>query len=71
MEITGKINCVSQQQPGQFKKPQEGMGPFAHVNNQELNNIEDGKSTREKTVDSTVPKLLDFDAGMPRHAIYC
>jgi hypothetical protein len=48
MEITGKINCMSQQQPGQFKKPQEGMGSFAPVNNQKLNNIEERKEYSRK-----------------------
>lgn len=43
MKITENLNYIRQQKPGQFKRPEDGTGPFASVNDQKLDNIKEQK----------------------------
>ena len=43
MKVTHTIDYIRQQNPGQFRRPEDGKGPFTHVNGQELNNIKEQK----------------------------
>jgi hypothetical protein len=75
MEITDTSNYIRQQQPGQFRSPEDGKEPFAHVNDQKLDSTEEQKRcsiyiddkkvvTFEKDKRAYFPKLFDFDAGV-------
>jgi hypothetical protein len=75
MEITDTGNYIRQQNPGQFRRPEDGKEPFAHVNGQKLDSTVEEKKcsvyidnenvvTFEKDTSSYFPKLFDFDAGM-------
>lgn len=74
MEITDTSNYIRQQQPGQFRRPEDGKEPFAHVNGQKLDSANEQKECSvymvneevvalEKEIGSYsyVPKLFDLD----------
>lgn len=77
MEITDTGNYIRQQNPGQFRRPEDGKEPFAHVNGQKLDSTNEQKECTvyidneevvalEKEIGSYsyVPKLFDLDAGV-------
>lgn len=75
MEITDTSDYIRQQQPGQFRRPEDGKGPFAQVNDQKLDSTEEQKKcsvyiddekivTFEKDIRAYFPNLFDFDTGM-------
>ena len=75
MEITDTSNHIRQRQPGQFRRPEDGKEPFAHVNDKKLESPEEKKKcsvyidsenvvTFEEDIRVSLPKLFDFDAGV-------
>ena len=75
MKITENASCIRQQQPGQFRRPEDGTTPVARVNDQKLDNIDEQRKSSvyvssEKLIaldrarESDFPKLFDFDAGV-------
>lgn len=80
MNITRTDDYIRQQQAGRFSRPEDGKGPFAHVNDQKLDSIKGQKErsvyvNNEKAVtwqkeltESDFPKLFDSDAGAKSNA---
>jgi len=75
MKITETASSIRQQQPGQFRKPEDGSAPFTHVNDQKLVTTKDQKGysvyvsneklvAPDRVIESDFPKLFDFDAGV-------
>ena len=75
MKITENASYIRQQQPGQFRRPEDGTTPVARVNDQKLDNIGEQRKSSvyvsseklgalDKVIESDFPKLFDFDAGM-------
>ena len=75
MEISDTKNFIRQHQPGQFRRPEDGKEPFAHVNDQKSNSTAEQKKcsvyiddtnivTLEKDRSAYFPKLFDFDTGI-------
>ncbi len=75
MKVTDTTDYIRQQYPGQFRRPEDGKGPFTRVDGQEFDNIKELKKssvyiTSEEVVSfgrdtkSNFTKLFDFDAGI-------
>ena len=74
MKINNTIVYIRQQQPGNFRRPEDGRAPHAHVNNQKLESTKEQKKcsvyiknenllTLENDLRSYSQRLFDFDAG--------
>jgi hypothetical protein len=74
MKINDKVDFIRQQHPGQFRRPEDGEEPYAHVKGQKLDttNVPKARSVyieNEYLVSwdknrAPAPKLLDYDAGV-------
>jgi hypothetical protein len=75
MKITENASYIRQQQPGQFRRPEDSKASFNQVNEQNPVTIKEQKGysvyigneklgALDKVIESDFPKLFDFDAGM-------
>ncbi len=76
MNIISPTSYIRQQQFGQFRRPEDGTGPYTRVNNQKLDSMKDQEErsiyvssekvvTFEKAViESNAAKLFDSDVGL-------
>ena len=75
MKITETASNIRQQQPGQFRRPEDGRAPFAHVNDQKLVTIKEQQACSvyvsnenlvalDRVIESDFPNLFDFDTGV-------
>lgn len=75
MKITNNASYIKQQQPGQFKRADDGAGPYAHVNDRKLASTKEQKGwgvyisnddlvAIEKATESDFPKLFDVADGI-------
>ena len=74
MKVHNSINHIRQQQPGQFRRPEDGQRPFTHVREEKLKSAKDKKgysvySNNEKLFtlkkdNSPLRNLFDYDAGL-------
>jgi hypothetical protein len=75
MKITDTTESIRQHQAGEFKRPEDGKAPFAHVNGQKLANAAE-QEKRSVYVDNKnvtdfeevgtpdFPRIFDSSAGM-------
>jgi hypothetical protein len=79
MEISNKGDIIRQDRVGQFRRPEDGKKPYAHVDNQKVKSKYDQKErsvyvSDEKAVNmkdkagTFYPKIFDSDAGMKFNA---
>jgi hypothetical protein len=75
MKISNNLDYIRQHQPGQFRIPEDGKEPFAHVNDQKLDSTKEQKEgsvyinnenvvTLDKDLRSDFPKLFDYEVGL-------
>jgi len=75
MRINHSLDTIRQQEPGQFKIPENGKEPFVHVSDQKLDSINEAKErsvyiNNENIASlngdsrSDFPTLFDYDAGL-------
>ena len=75
MKVSGTTNSIRQLHPGRFRRPDDGIEPFAYVNGQKLDSKEEQKKsavyannehiqTLENGLGSDSTKLFDSDAGL-------
>jgi hypothetical protein len=75
MKITETASYIRQQQPGQFRRPEDGKAPFTHVNDQDLGTIKEPEGysvyvsnekliAPDRVIEPDFPKLFDFDTGV-------
>jgi hypothetical protein len=75
MKISETASYIKQQQPGQFRRPEDGKAPFTHVNDQKLPTKKEQQAysvyvcneklvSLDGVVESDFPKLFDFDTGV-------
>ena len=75
MRITNNASYIRQQQPGEFKRADDGAGPYSHVNDRKLGSTKEQEGWAvyisnenlvaiEKVTESDFPKLFDFAAGI-------
>ncbi len=75
MKINATTDYIRQQQLGQFNRPEDGKGPYSHVNGQKVESTKEQKNSSiyvnnekivalETDIESSFPKLFDSDAGM-------
>ncbi|MEW5947834.1 MAG: hypothetical protein AB1711_00265 [Thermodesulfobacteriota bacterium] len=75
MKINDATVHIRQQQPGQFRRPEDGKEPYAHVTDQKLTSAPDQTKcsiyinkekivTIEQGIGSDFPKIFDYDAGL-------
>ena len=75
MRITNNVSYIRQQQPGEFKRADDGAAPYSHVNDCKLGSTkeQDGWAVYissenlvalEKVKESDFPRLFDFAAGI-------
>ena len=75
MRITNNTSYIRQQQPGEFKRADDGTGPFSHVNDRKLASTKEREDWAvyisnenlvaiERVSKSDFPKLFDFAAGI-------
>ncbi|MBE9575070.1 MAG: hypothetical protein IMF20_08100 [Proteobacteria bacterium] len=75
MKITENASYIRQQQPGQFRRPEDAKAPATHMNDQKLVTIRGQKGysvyvsneklvALDRLIEPDFPKLFDFDAGV-------
>jgi len=75
MKINDTTVHIRQQQPGQFRRPEDGKEPYAHVTDQKLESTPDQTTcsiyinneklaTMEQGIGSDFPKIFDSNAGL-------
>jgi hypothetical protein len=75
MRITNNASYIRQQQPGEFKRADDGAGPYPHVNDRKLGSTAEQDDWAvyisnenlvaiEKVTESDFPKLFDVAAGI-------
>ncbi len=75
MKINNSSDYIRQAQVGQFRRPEDGKGPFARVEGQKLESTKDQKKrsvyvnqekllTFKKEIGSNSLNLFDFNAGL-------
>ena len=75
MEIADTGSYIRQQQIGQFRRPEDSKGPFAHINGEKIESPDEKKRssiyidnenavTFKKDIRSSLPKFFDPDAGV-------
>jgi len=75
MKTTNNASYIKQQQPGEFKRANDGAGPYAHVNDRKLGSTREQKAWAvyisndnlvaiEKAAESDFPKLFDVADGI-------
>ncbi len=73
MDITTNTEIIRQQEPGQFRRPEDGEKPYAHAGDEKVKSVEETKhssvyvgdeKTQEIEKSSDFPKLFDADSGL-------
>jgi hypothetical protein len=75
MRINNDASYIRQQQPGEFKRADDGTGPYPHVNDRKLGNTKEQEHWAvyisnenliaiKNATESDFPKLFDVAAGI-------